>query len=74
VPTPAPGRVYDLWRDRGGALAPAGLLPEGDGALLLTTPLDGAHAVGVTEEPAGGSDRPTTQPVLALQLGRTRTA
>ncbi|MFD8699067.1 anti-sigma factor [Kitasatospora purpeofusca] len=74
LPTPAPGRVYELWLDREGTLAPAGLLPEGDGALLLTTPLDGAHAVGVTEEPAGGSDRPTTQPVLALQLGRTRTA
>ncbi|MFD4908581.1 anti-sigma factor [Kitasatospora purpeofusca] len=74
LPAPAPGRVYELWLDHGGTLAPAGLLPDGDGALLLTAPLDGARAVGVTDEPAGGSDRPTTQPVMALQLGRTRTA
>ncbi|MEV0192979.1 anti-sigma factor [Kitasatospora purpeofusca] len=74
LPAPAPGRVYELWLDRGGTVAPAGLLPDGDGALLLTEPLDGARAVGVTEEPAGGSDRPTTQPVMALQLGHPRTA
>ncbi|SDT83021.1 Putative zinc-finger [Streptomyces sp. TLI_053] len=74
LPAPAPGRVYELWLDRQGTFAPAGLLADGDGALLLTAPLDGARAVGVTEEPAGGSDRPTTQPVMALPLGRARTA
>ncbi|WP_395297566.1 anti-sigma factor domain-containing protein [Kitasatospora hibisci] len=74
LPAPGPGRVYELWLDHAGTLSPAGLLPAGDGALVLTAPLDGARAVGVTEEPAGGSDRPTTQPIMALQLTRARAA
>ncbi|MFI8085332.1 anti-sigma factor domain-containing protein [Kitasatospora sp. NPDC086009] len=68
LPAPRPGHVYELWLDHGGTLSPAGLLPEGNGALVLTAPLNGARAVGVTEEPAGGSDQPTTQPVMALRL------
>ncbi|MFD8322559.1 anti-sigma factor [Kitasatospora purpeofusca] len=72
LPDPAPGRVYELWLDHNGTLTPAGLLPDGNGALVLTAPLDGARAVGVTDEPAGGSERPTTQPVMALRLTQGR--
>ncbi|MEU1423525.1 anti-sigma factor [Kitasatospora sp. NPDC005751] len=71
LPDPGPGRVYELWLDHAGTYLPAGLLPDGDGALLLTAPLDGARSVGLTVEPAGGSVRPTGEPVLALRLGRT---
>lgn len=72
LPDPGPGRVYELWLDHAGTLDPAGLLPDGDGALLLTAPLDGARAVGVTLEPAGGSAQPTSEPVMALKLTPNR--
>ncbi|MGW4893172.1 anti-sigma factor [Kitasatospora sp. NPDC004240] len=74
LPAPGPGRVYELWLDHAGTLSPAGLLPDGDGALLLTAPLDGARAVGVTIEPAGGSAQPTSEPVMALKLTPNRLA
>ncbi|MEK2491574.1 anti-sigma factor [Kitasatospora purpeofusca] len=72
LPDPAPGRVYELWLDHNGTPTPAGLLPDGNGALVLSAPLDGARAVGVTDEPAGGSAQPTTQPVMALRLTQSR--
>lgn len=60
LPDPGPGRVYELWLDHAGTYLPAGLLPDGDGALLLTAPLDGARSVGLTVEPmrrVGAADR-----------------
>ncbi|MFE4519167.1 anti-sigma factor domain-containing protein [Kitasatospora sp. NPDC056783] len=72
LPDPGPDRVYELWLDHAGALSPAGLLTAGDGALLLTARLDGAHAVGVTLEPAGGSAQPTGKAVMALKLAPNR--
>ncbi|QKW18063.1 anti-sigma factor [Kitasatospora sp. NA04385] len=66
LPAPGPGRTYQLWYDDAGTMRPAGLLPTGDGTLLLTGPLDGAAGVGVTLEPAGGSAHPSGAPVLLL--------
>ncbi|MER6401840.1 anti-sigma factor [Kitasatospora sp. NPDC001603] len=74
LPDPGPGRVYELWLDRAGTLSPAGLLPDGDGALVLTAPLDGARAVALTQEPAGGSAQPTGEPLMALRLPPTHPA
>ncbi|MFD7729616.1 anti-sigma factor domain-containing protein [Kitasatospora phosalacinea] len=68
LPAPAAGRTYELWFDDGGTMRPAGLLPGGDGALLLTGPLNGASGVGLTLEPAGGSDRPSGAPIMLLPL------
>ncbi|MFJ6623363.1 anti-sigma factor domain-containing protein [Kitasatospora sp. NPDC091335] len=66
MPAPAEGSTYQLWFDDSGTMRPAGLLPTGDGVLLLTGPLDGARGIGVTVEPAGGSAHPTTPPVMLL--------
>ncbi|MER8188611.1 anti-sigma factor, partial [Kitasatospora sp. NPDC094015] len=61
-------RAYELWFDDGGTARPAGLLHGSNGALLLDGPLDGAGGVGVTVEPATGSTRPTSTPVLLFPL------
>ncbi|MER7582572.1 anti-sigma factor [Kitasatospora sp. NPDC097691] len=66
LPAPVPGTTYQLWFDDAGTMRPAGLLPGGNGTLLLTGPLDEARGVGVTVEPAGGSPHPSTTPVLLL--------
>ncbi|MGV9271550.1 anti-sigma factor [Kitasatospora sp. NPDC003701] len=68
LPQPAPGRVYELWLDHDGTMTPAGLLSAGDGALVLTAPLDRARAVALTDEPAGGSLHPTAGPLMLLPL------
>ncbi|MFE1902263.1 anti-sigma factor domain-containing protein [Streptomyces gardneri] len=67
LPTPAEGKTYQLWLDQNGTMQPAGFI-HADG----TVPLDGAiaeaTAVGLTQEPAGGSPQPTTTPLLLLAL------
>ncbi|MFB7586980.1 anti-sigma factor domain-containing protein [Streptomyces sp. NPDC056169] len=67
APPPA-GKVYQLWYDDGGTMRPAGLMDPGATAeaTLLDGPVDGAAGMGVTVEPAGGSPRPTSDPVAVL--------
>ncbi|MEU3571383.1 anti-sigma factor [Kitasatospora sp. NPDC036755] len=66
MPVLAAGSTYELWFDDAGTMRPAGLLPAGDGALLLTGAPNGARGIGVTVEPAGGSAHPTTAPLMLL--------
>ncbi|MDY0816606.1 anti-sigma factor domain-containing protein [Kitasatospora purpeofusca] len=68
MPVLPPGRTYQLWFSDSGTMRPAGLLPAGDGQLLLTGRVDGAVGVGVTEEPSGGSALPTGRPLMLLPL------
>ncbi|MGQ7295225.1 anti-sigma factor [Quadrisphaera sp. KR29] len=65
------GRTWQLWWVSGEeAPRPAGLLPGGTGAPeVLEGGADGATAVAVTLEPAGGSAAPTTDPVAVYPLG-----
>ncbi|SBT46831.1 anti-sigma factor [Micromonospora auratinigra] len=66
---PAPGRAYQLWLIQGGSVASAGVLPAGRGeATVLIGGVRGKGLLGVTEEPAGGSARPSTAPLVALGL------
>jgi hypothetical protein len=70
LPAPAPGRTYQLWLQDAAGPRPAGtfeLLPSGEARAVIPSPRD-ADTLLVTEEPAGGSARPTTQPLLALDL------
>jgi anti-sigma-K factor RskA len=68
LPTPAAGRVYELWLiPAGGLPQPAGLFtPEANGTKLLLVP----HRVGpkdiiaITEEPEPGSAAPTSAPMI----------
>ncbi|MEK9518696.1 anti-sigma factor [Streptomyces sp. NPDC087908] len=64
-------KVYELWyAGEGGDLRPAGLLHDsGDRATrVLDGPLGNAVAVGITVEPAGGSDQPTTEPLGIIPI------
>ncbi|MFH9725620.1 anti-sigma factor domain-containing protein [Streptomyces sp. NPDC017254] len=71
APPPA-GKVYQLWYDDGGTMRSAGLMDPGAtaGATLLDGPVDRASGMGVTVEPAGGSPRPTSDPVALLAFPR----
>ncbi|GAA4192094.1 hypothetical protein GCM10022252_32960 [Streptosporangium oxazolinicum] len=72
---PLPGsRVYELWLMGGEGVRPAGLLERtADGGVvpILATPLRGDEQVGLTVEPAGGSDRPTTTPIMIADFPAT---
>ncbi|MFF4322895.1 anti-sigma factor [Streptomyces sp. NPDC001568] len=67
LPTPAPGKTYQLWLDIGGTMHPAGFIHANGTVLLSGDPTD-ATAVGLTLEPASGSPRPTGAPLLLMTL------
>ncbi|MCW5252348.1 anti-sigma factor [Streptomyces sp. SHP 1-2] len=67
LPAPAAGKTYQLWLDHDGTMRPAGLI-HGDGTVVLTGDPADAGAVGLTLEPAGGSPRPTADPLLLMTL------
>jgi anti-sigma-K factor RskA len=61
---------YQLWYIGEGGPVPAGTF-DSDGSGTVWRVLEGTmaagDAVGVTVEPAGGSDQPTTDPIVAIQ-------
>ncbi|MFB7087177.1 anti-sigma factor domain-containing protein [Streptomyces sp. NPDC056296] len=63
-------QVYELWYAEEGEFRPAGLLSGAGGrqAHILDGPLEGATAVGITVEPAGGSQQPTTDPLSVISV------
>ncbi|WP_306319087.1 MULTISPECIES: anti-sigma factor [unclassified Streptomyces] len=67
---PPQGKVYQLWFDDGGTMRSAGLMntDRSDQTVLLDGGMDGASGMGITVEPAGGSDRPTSDPVALMPL------
>ncbi|WP_030317319.1 anti-sigma factor [Streptomyces flavochromogenes] len=71
LPALPSGTVYELWyAGEAGDLRPAGLLDNtGDRATrVLDGPLGDAVAVGITVEPAGGSEQPTTEPLGIISI------
>ncbi|ACZ86230.1 anti-sigma factor [Streptosporangium roseum] len=72
-PLPA-SRVYELWLMGPDGVRPAGLLERtagGDTVPVMATPLRGDDRLGLTVEPAGGSDQPTTAPIMVADLPST---
>ncbi|WAX79000.1 anti-sigma factor [Streptomyces sp. KMM 9044] len=67
---PPDGKVYPLWFDDGGTMRSAGLLDPGrsDQAVLMRGAVDGASGMGITVEPGGGSEQPTSDPVALMSL------
>ncbi|QDO87565.1 anti-sigma factor [Ornithinimicrobium ciconiae] len=64
-----PGQDYQLWFvDQDGAAVSAGLLPTGTDQFLLEGDPSDAIALGITLEPTGGSDQPTSDPLIAIPL------
>jgi hypothetical protein len=69
LPPPPAGRVYQVWLDRGGkAPEPTSALfsTRSDGSASVDVPgsIDGVRAVMVTDEPSGGSSKPTGRLIL----------
>ena len=67
IPDDRTGQVWVIHDDKP---LPSGLLDPADNVATtaITTPLRGADAIAVTIEPAGGSDKPTSDPVLVQEL------
>lgn len=68
---PAPtGKDYQLWlQSPQEDMAPAGLMPdESDATVLLEGDASEAIGVGITVEPDGGSDQPTSDPIALISL------
>jgi len=63
-------RTGQVWVINDDEPEPSGLLEQsGDTAAApITIPLEGADAIAVTVEPVGGSDQPTSDPVLVQEL------
>ena len=71
--SPPAGQIYEVWLKRGtGAPVPAkalfGVDRRGDGNADVPGSLRGVHQVLVTVEPAGGTQVPTTRPVIRASL------
>ena len=64
------GKVYELWlQDPDGTMVPAGLMPDApDQEVLIEGPANDATAVGITVEPAGGSQEPTSEPIAVFDF------
>ncbi len=63
-----PGRTYEAWVAAGGAPQPAGLFDGGDVVSVpLDRPVPDGALVMVTEERAGGTDAPTSQPFVRVK-------
>jgi anti-sigma-K factor RskA len=64
-------KVYEVWFMAPGRIRAAGLLSSPTGgrtAPLLASGLAAGDRIGVTVEPAGGTARPTTTPILVMSL------
>lgn len=71
LPALPSSRVYQLWFIGPSRVASAGLLPgpsEGRTAPVLASGLQPQDRLGMTVEPAGGTSRPTTTPILVMSL------
>jgi anti-sigma-K factor RskA len=71
LPALPAGEVYELWLIGPPRIRPAGLLPApsaGKTAPVLASGLATGDKVGLTVEPAGGTSKPTTTPILLMTL------
>ena len=57
--------VYQLWSINGGAPTSAGVLDDPGTGASMDLPATGSQ-VAITVEPAGGSDQPTTEPIVVV--------
>jgi anti-sigma-K factor RskA len=70
LPAPPDGKVYELWTITDEP-APAGTFTPGDTETLVALPAAAfdAQSIAVTVEPEGGSDTPTSEPVMQMDMG-----
>jgi anti-sigma-K factor RskA len=70
MPRAPEGRTYQIWVIEGDVPEPGGLFePRGESvAAVVEKPLDEGDVIAVTIEPAGGSQQPTTDPLMTAKL------
>jgi hypothetical protein len=69
LPAAGEGRGYQLWLATGDAVTSAGMLSVGaGGGAAVVVDAGGSDGVGISVEPAGGSQQPTTTPVVFTAL------
>ena len=57
------GRAYQLWMIDDDDVTSAGMLEDPDATMMHSGAIPQGVSIGVTVEPAGGSDQPTTEPI-----------
>ena len=67
LPDPGEGRVYQLWTGHEGEMIDAGVLTPADTGAAMDMPEPG-DTVNLTVEPAGGSEQPTSDPIVTVDL------
>ena len=67
LPAPDGDHVYQAWGMFEGQATSLGLVPH-EGVSAFRNDLSEASAVAISVEPLGGSDQPTTEPVLVARL------
>jgi anti-sigma-K factor RskA len=66
LPDPGGDQVYQLWTGRDGRMTSAGVLdPEATGAAMAMP--EAGVTLNVTIEPAGGSEQPTSTPIVTVE-------
>ena len=65
------GMAYQAWQIVDDAPVSIGVLTTNSGSVTFTTNLQDASAVALSVEPAGGSEAPTTTPILVSSLHRS---
>jgi anti-sigma-K factor RskA len=70
LPSIPEGQTCQIWVIKGDVPDPSGLFQPGstETAASITTPIKKGDTVAITVEPAGGSEQPTTDPVLSAEL------
>jgi anti-sigma-K factor RskA len=61
-------QVYELWLQHDGVMVPAGLMEGESGTLVLEGDPSTAQAAGITIEPAGGSEEPSSAPIMTFEF------
>lgn len=73
VPQLPPGKVLEAWVRREGEVepVPALFVPDREGrASTMIADMNGVDTVMVTEEPQGGSQQPTSEPIATMSVSR----
>lgn len=75
MPDAPTGKDFELWfRDDTGHLDPAGLMPDGpENTIVLRGDASDITGVGITVEPDGGSDVPTSSPIALFEFAGVTT-
>ncbi len=62
------GSIYELWLIHDDQMVPAGLMSGGDDEVVLEGDAASANGFGITVEPDGGSEQPTSDPVVQVEF------